>query len=255
MATIQIQLYEYAILLNNIGSYLLQAGAAKQAHEIFRDAIDTLRASCSPGVGGDNHLAQRDFLNKSFEKVKKASSRALSPVCTGKLASVELVCWEDLDISCTRSLSMNPSSDLGGECCVVFSMSTAFSVQQRDHELDSSIMLYNYGLAHMGLMNNGNVRQLNRKALSLFRMSFSVLYRKIQEGIQDDIWDMDTPVESITALTIAILRNLVNTLLFEGMQSEAQACQTKLLEIVEALSAVEDVQSEYMLPIATAAAA
>eukprot|EP00977_Amphora_coffeiformis_P007088 scaffold1549_cov156-Amphora_coffeaeformis.AAC.2 len=254
MATMQIQLYEYAITLNNIGCYLLQAGAAKQAHEIFRDAIDTLRVTCCPRVADCDHIGQQDLLNKAYEKVKRASSKALSPVRMGKLASVELLCWDDLDISCTRSLSMAPS-DLGDECCVAFSISTAFYVQQRDHELDSCIMLHNYGLAHVALMNTGNARQVNRTALSLFRMSFSVLYRKIQEGIEDDIWDMDTPVESITGLTIAILRNLVNTLLVEGLKSEAQACQKKLLEIVEALSTVEEVQSAYLLPIATAAAA
>ena len=254
MSTMQIQLYEHAITLNNIGAYLLQIGAAKQAHETLRDAIDTLRVSCNPRVPDDDRLAQQGVLNIIFEKVKRASFKASNPVYSGKLTSVELHCWEDLDVSCTRSLSTAPSV-LGDECCVAFSMSTTFSVQQRDHELDSCIMLHNYGLAHISLRNSGNARQVNRTALSLFRMSFSVLYSKIQEGIDEDMWDLETPIESITGLTIAILRNLVHTLLFEGLEAEAEACQTKLLEVVEELSTVEDAQSVYMLPLAAAAAA
>lgn len=254
MTTMRDFLYAQAITLNNIGVHLLHIGAAKQGLETLRDAIDTFRTACHPNAAGDDPLVKQEILNKTWEKVKRASSKALNPVCSGKLKPVELVCWEDLDLSSTRSLSTAAPVPTD-ECHIVFSMSTVCSIEHRDHELDSCIMLANYGLAHLSLMNNSNAPQVNKTALSLFRMSFTVLYRKIQEGIEDEIWGIEAPVESITGLTIAVLRNLIHTLLFEGLETESEACQSKLSEIVEALSMVEDIHSTYMLPLTAAAAA
>lgn len=245
----QAALYKQAVTLNNLGVFLIQQGAARQALETLRDAVDTLRACCDANVA-----AARDNLShKVMEKVQKASQRAMHPVRSGKTVAHEIVCWEMLQVSSsiflTRALAV-----FGSDCCVSFSMSHEVDIQDRDRELDSSVMLYNYALAHIALLNETNASQVNRSALSLLRLSFAILIKKIQEGVGDEDWSMNSSMESLTGLTIAVLSNLTNTLQREGRGTEAQACHEKLSEIIQALSAVEEMSMVYARTAAAAAA-
>lgn len=246
----QVELYKHAISLNNLGVYMLQRGAAKQALETLRDAVDTLRACCAL-----RDTAEHNTLLKAERRIQLAALKAMNPVKSGKPMSHEIICWEDLEVASSIPLTRAPAV-FGLDCYVTFSLSHDEDIQERDRELDSSLMLYNYALAHIALINERNAAQVNRSALSLLRMSFAILFKKVEAGVSGEAgWDVGCPVESLTGLTIAVLSNLTNTLQREGREGEAQACHQKLAEIIEALSLVEEINLVYYSRAAAAAAA
>lgn len=249
------ELYKNAITLNNLGVHLLGQGAAKQALETLRDAVDTFRVSCDPSMYASDGLAGQSLSSLTDEKVQKASEQVKNPARTGNRASVEMLCWEDLSVSSSHTLSAAANA-FGRECWAAFSVRTDVAVSQRDREFDSSIFMYNYALAHLAYMSEGNATLAKKSALSLFRMSFSILFKKVEERVEDDgdTWE-SVSIESATGLTVAVLSNLAHIFLSEARNNEASACLEKLKEIFENLATVERMHSVFVCSTIAAAAA
>lgn len=251
--TMQTELYRHAIILNNLGVHLLVQGAARQALETLRDAVDVFRGSCDASMNTRDNLTLQHLLLLVQQKIQRASDNTMSPLRTGNRVSVELLNWEDVSVSASRSLAA-ASNAFGNECWVAFSMSTSIAVTQRDREFDSVLMMYNYALAHLAYINEANATQVKGSALSLFRMAFSILFRKVEEGAEGDLWEY-VSIDSATGLTIAVLSNLAHIFLSEGRSDEASACSEKLEEIFENLAAVEEIHAACMYSTVAAAAA
>jgi hypothetical protein len=247
----QSELHSSAITLNNLGVFLLQQGASKQALETLHDALDTLRVSYD-----ENTLATPDKLAKcaldAGDKIDKASKKVLNPMRVMTPLSVELVCWEDLDEN--PPLTATP---FGAVTPLAFSLDASADVSKRDREIDAAIFLHNFALAHLALMSRSSCPgRLNSGALALLRMSCSFMFKTIDEGLRDDgdDWMDDFCANQLSTLAVAIMSNIVFALLNEGLDTEARGFQQKLFDIVQSLSAVEEVQTAFCRPPAAAAA-
>eukprot|EP00977_Amphora_coffeiformis_P028503 scaffold35500_cov168-Amphora_coffeaeformis.AAC.1 len=151
---------------------------------------------------------------------------------------LEVVCWDDLQASSALLVPGN----YGRVSRVAFSLSDNVdnNMDLRDWDLDSSVMIYNYALAVLILRDEWNAIELNDQALSLFKMSLHVLFQMIQTSLVDEVWYLDTPVDRVMGLAIAVVSNLIHSLLWASREEEARACEQNLAYIVQAMSTAED---------------
>lgn len=260
------RLHDNAVSLNNLGAILLHQGAVTQALETLRDAVEVMNLFCS--LNEEDASCEESMLEKSMAKVETAKSLLSnhSMQCNGSTTArtrsslVELLEWDNLDLS--RAIDLAPGT-LGCECQVVFSLTANKTVSgnqnshQRDPEMDSSVMLYNYGVAHLALMYRcSNGARINPDALDLFRLSVSIVYSKFAAAVLlgDGSGLHGTTLESISGLMFASLRNLAATFLNEGKIREAVMYHEKISEILQALLVSNEMDSFFVRDCAAAAA-
>jgi hypothetical protein len=247
----QSELHSNAITLNNLGVFLLQQGASKQALETLHDALDTLRVSYDESTLTTPEKLVKCALDAG-DRIEKAAEKVLHPMRVMTPLSVELVSWEDMDDSPPTT-----ATPYGAVSLLAFSLDASSDVSQRDREIDAAIFCHNFALAHLALMSGSSTpARLNSGALSLLRMSCSFMFKTIDEGLRDggDDWMDDFCANRLSTLAVAIMSNLVFALLNEGLDTEARAFQQKLFDIVQSLSAVEEVQTAFCRAPAAAAA-
>jgi hypothetical protein len=248
----QSELHSNAITLNNLGVFLLQQGASEQALETLHDALDTLRVSYDESTLTTPEKLVKCALDAG-DRIEKAAEKVLHPMRAMSPLSVELVSWEDMDDNPPTT-----ATPYGAVSLLAFSLDASSDVSQRDREIDAAIFCHNFALAHLALMSGSSTpARLNSGALSLLRMSCSFLFKAIDEGLEDggdDDWMADFSANRLSTLAVAIMSNLVFALLNEGLDTEARAFQQKLLDIVQSLSAVEEVQTAFCRAPAAAAA-
>ena len=249
-----LELHRSAIALNNIGVLLLEQGAAKQALDTFRDAVDTLKIAYNPSAV-TKEISWEDLLSNTLEKTRTASGKVSSvpPCIDGKTSVIETQCWDELDdLSRSQALSV-ASCGFGQQCAVVFSISHQVAVSTRDREIDSSLLLYNYAVGYLSMAKGKNTSQARRSALCLLRMSFTIFVTNLESGLKGRYWEEESATR-VLGLAIGLLSNLSRTLFFEGYEREARDCYCRLGEICEALTTVEEIQLVSKRSISAAAA-
>ena len=251
-----IELYRNAIVLNNMGTTLLHHGAFIQALETLRHAVETMNAFCyllEKDVSSQESLVQR-----SRTRVETAQSLVSRPphdssnnTLLVQSIVVQILPWETLDLS--KIVTLVPDA-LGCECWVAFSMDIELEISLRDPEMDSSLVIYNYAVAHLALARLGSATVVNRDASSIFHLSLSILYTKFSTSVMQNISETEASVESIAGLSIAALRNLAHTLMNVGQESEATIYHEKIAEILHALLTMHQTESVFLRSLAAAAA-
>jgi exonuclease VII small subunit len=120
------------------------------------------------------------------------------------------------------------------------------SLEDRDADLESSIMLYNFGLAHLCMAKLVKTPiKLQEGALTLFKMAYCILaplYDQEEHGSREDI----------VLLAASTLNNTVTLLSQMGKQSEANESDQELARLERA---IQEFQDGYLEDQITAAAA
>lgn len=167
--------YRRAIVLNNIGVSLLERHCPAQALDTLKDAICIMKqAICAgqilEGATSDRNVekvntAYRLLLATSYERVASAES----PVDTiifdkgpKQVAAAGPFLWAD---SPYQVISPIRIEIIDSECLL-----------DRDDDLDSALMLYNYALAHVAMAEFSCLKKKYRLgALALFDMATTVI--------------------------------------------------------------------------------
>lgn len=222
--TMESQLYENALILNNWGATLLHGGALTQAIETFRDAVDAMDFYSQLLL--DPASVERSVIERSMTKVEAARdwlSNFVRNAAEQDPSPVEMMSFEEMHLS--QTLSIVPVMRFDAHQ-VVFSIDTDMALQ-RDPEIDAAILIYNFGVAHLVAHNNQDAR-------SLFQLSLSMTFNTVG-------YDAQVRMESVVSLMIAGLQNLTHSLLMEGRIGDAEVYHEKIGEIIMDLLMVEDV--------------
>jgi hypothetical protein len=214
----RLRAYTVAIMLNNMGIYLLEHGCYSEAMAEFQDAISVMReisTTTQQIVTGelplfstlDEKLLKANY-NFAHCDASKDTDMQFCVLTEGESAPV---IWEALQDENT-----------------FFNSSTTFLIRieksirdckSEDVKLDSSIILHNYGSLCQCLTNTATTAAVcaekSYQALRLFELSYSLLQR-------DE--------ECALPILILILRGLVNTTSMLGMKRESDAYYSYILD-------------------------
>jgi hypothetical protein len=235
-----------AIALNNMGVSLLERRAYRQGMETLKDAILVMkRVLRSPSISSQGSEKPPISTSYTDTKVHRASKRMANPQPVPSAVSIDIVSH-----CATFSHHSHLGSVLhGGSSSPLRSplrieAADLDSLEESDRALESSIMLFNFGLAHlcMAKLNNYIMRfnfgfaricmakldktpiKLQEGALKIFSMVYSVIASLCnQEGhkIREDM----------ILLAAGTLENIVALLTQMGKHSEANESDQELARL------------------------
>jgi hypothetical protein len=210
-----------AIALNNMGVSLLERRAYRQGIETLKDAIFVMKRVLRPPSISPQGLGKTPNSTSYAEvMVHRASKRMANPQPISSAISIDVV---SQCASFSRRSYPSGSVLRGGSFSPLRIEATDLvSLEDRDPDLESSIMLYNFGLAHLCMAKLAKTpTKLQEGALKLFTMAYSLfapLCDQAGHGIREDI----------VLLAAANLNNMVALLTQMGKHSEANESDQEL---------------------------
>jgi len=235
--------YRGAVCLNNIGVSLLEKQNFRQAMTTFADAIAVMKlvfrteSSCP-------------FI-KAESKLQSASQRLANPEPIYAPAFIAVISHDDTDILVKPLPACGPSS------------STVHAIRIRSSEmecevgavdLETSIMLFNFGLAHYCLAKLESkptcvALKLQNSSLKLFRVAQSILAQRCSM--------CNDPLQQSRLLRLAsMIMNVMILILHEqGRTSDAAIAYQKLVRLGAAVSKLDGSRMDNLSSNPAAAAA
>jgi hypothetical protein len=244
-----------AIALNNMGVSLLERRAYRQGMETLKDAIFVMkRVLLPPSISSQGLCKTPNSTSHAETRVHRASKRMANPQPIPSAISIDVV------LQCaTFSRRSCPSGSVlhGGSSSPVRIEATGLSPlrieatdlisEDSDSDLESSIMLYNFGLAHLCMAKVVKTPiKLQEGALKLFNMSYCVLAPRCDQeghGMREDI-----------VLMAATTLNIIVALLTQmGKYSEANKSDQDLARLGRAIQEFQGRNLEDQIAAAAAA--
>jgi hypothetical protein len=229
-----------AIALNNMGVSLLERRAYRQGMETLSDAIFVMqRVLQPPSISSQGSDRTPNSTSYAEAKMHRASKRMANPQPIPSAMSIDVVshCANFSHRSYSVSLLHGGSSSP-----LRIEATDLVSPVDRDNDLESSIVLYNFGLAHLCMAKFATTpRTLQEGALKLFNM-VAKLPVKEGHGIMEDM----------VLLAAATLDNIVVLLTQTGKHSEANEADQELARLGRV---IRDFQGRKHLECQIAAAA
>jgi hypothetical protein len=244
-----------AIALNNMGVSLLERRAYRQGMETLKDAIFVMKCVLRPpSISSSQGLCKTPNSTSYAEaKVHLASKRMANPQPISSKRSIDVLsqCATFSHRSCpSDSVLQGGSSSSPLSSPLRIELTDLVSLEDRDSDLESSIMLYNFGLAHLCMAKVVKTPiKLQKGALTLFNMAYSIFAPRCDkegQGIREDV--------VLLAAATSTLDNIVVLLTRVGKHSETNESDHELARLGRT---IQELQGRYHLEdqIATAAAA
>jgi hypothetical protein len=234
-----------AIALNNMGVSLLKRRAYRQGMETLKDAIFVMERVLRPPLISSQRVGETPNSTSYAEaKVHRASKRMANPQPIPSAGGIDVVsqCAIFSHRSCSGSLLHRASSSL-----LRIEATDLVSREDRDSDLESSIMLYNFGLAHLCMAKLAKTPiKLQEGALKLFNMAYSILATLSDiegHGIREDM----------VLLAATTLNNIVALLTQMGKHSEANESYQELARLGRAIQEFQRCNLEDQVAAAAAA--
>jgi hypothetical protein len=239
-----------AIALNNMGVALLERRAYRQGMETLKDAIFVMKRVLQPpsissqGVGKTPHPT-----SYAEAKIYRASKRMANPRPVPSDVSIDVAsqCSTFSHRSYSGSvLHGGSSSPLSAPLRI--EATDLVALDNRDSDLESSIMLYNFGLAHRCMAKFAKTPiKLQEGALKLFNMAYFV-FATLSEHEGHII------KEDMVLLAAATLNNIIALLTQMGKHSEANESDQELARLGRAIQEFQGRDLEDQIAAAAAAA-
>jgi hypothetical protein len=233
-------------VLNNIGVALLARQAYPQAMSTLKDAIFVMRNGLrSQGGGGGGGDVDASFSCAAEERVNKAAKFLASHTRPCSVSPVSTIRFEGGCVDLPATLPCNLEDYLSSVILnpVHIEIADFECLDDRDTDLDSALMLYNFGLAHAAMA--GQQDHSPATALKL-RMGTLSLLDMAKTIIMDDrcmnykcLEDMDAIKQNRLQLSFVIESARVRMLLDLGELTAAS-------EIMDHLTTLEGAIGEMM---------
>jgi hypothetical protein len=245
------QLYSAAMALNNMGVSLLERSCHDEAMEAFGDALSLIQEiSVSPS-------SERKIPPSEVEaKIDKAShilARCLHNDKDDSRARFCIISQED-STSAIRSYLQKNDALCSSEICLIRVELMATSLPNGEDYypgLETSIILYNCGNAHMWLASTLDpTYERAARAFKLFQLSASILETL---SLHTHVQDSDALMAEHLPITILVLRRLVVVTSMLCMTSDSQDYYRIMLRLQDKFS-LADALNPYMLQCAAGAA-
>jgi hypothetical protein len=231
--------YKRAIVLNNIGVALLSRQAYPQALSTLKDAIFVMRNGLSPSPADVPVNCGAEERVKTAAKLLASHQRhcSVSPVCTIRFEGgcVDIPSALPYLENYLSSVILNP---------VHIEIADFECLDERDTDLDSALMLYNFGLAHLAMadqLDSTSSTSLKRRmgTLSLLDMASTI--------IMDDRWmnpknleDLEHIKQNRLQVSFVIASTRVRVLLDLGELSAASDLMDHLTTLEGAIEEMMD---------------
>jgi hypothetical protein len=244
-----------AIALNNMGVSLLDQRAYRQGMETLKDAIFVMKRVFRPQSRNSSLDATSDSTSSTDIKIHRAVQRMANP---------QPISFTMITDVLSHDVASPHSSPLGS--ILRESSSSSFTIpirieatdidcpEDRDPDLESALMLYNFGLAHLCMAKLAkSPMKLREGALKLFNMAYSIISNKNSlSGLSES--EIRRFSETRLLLAIAVLNNVVRLLTQMGKHTEANNSYQRLVRLGTAINELESPESLGGLIAAAAAA-
>jgi hypothetical protein len=229
-----------AIALNNMGVSLLEQRAYRQGMETLKDAIFVMKRVFRPQSRNSSLGATSDATSSTDIKIHHAVQRMANPQPVPFTMITDVI---------SHGVASSHSSPLGS--ILRESSSSSFTIpirieatdidcpEDRDPDLESAIMIYNFGLAHLCMAKLAkSPMKLREGALKLFNMAYSIISNKnTLSGLSES--EMRRFSETRLLLAIAVLNNVVRVLTVMGKHTEANNSYQRLVRLGTAINELE----------------
>jgi len=235
-----------AIALNNAGVSLLKRHCYGPAKDAFNDALKVMRILSTPCRDSEfSGVLLDNMLHKAYSDVSE-SQRHYQPVdATFRIVTEE----ESTDVIVARM--QEPSYIAFSTIFLIRIEFEGKSIQECEHEdmnLQSSIILYNFGVVYKCLAATEATTEMVilhlRRASQLFSLSFSALQKMMKNDSQDSAQDI---IFSILALC-----GLASCASMLGMDTHKTECYSTMSVLSEYLLEDEECFSSTIFAAASA---
>jgi hypothetical protein len=241
-----------AIALNNMGVSMLERRAYRQGMETLKDAILVMKRVLrrSPSISSQSFGHTPNSTSDVDTKVHHASKRMANPQPIPSAVSVDIVshCPTFSHHSYLGSV-LHGGSSSAFRSPIRIEAAGLVSLEESDYLLESSIILFNFGLAHLCMAKLDNsimhfnfglahlcmakldktpIKRLQEGALKIFSMVYSILASLCNQeghGIR----------EEMILILAATLDNIVALLTQMGKHSEANESDQELARLGRAI--------------------
>jgi hypothetical protein len=229
------QEHRAAIVLNNMGVSLLERRAYTQGMETLKDAIFLMKRVFRPTASSSSFDTNKISSSYADVKLRRAIKRMASPKPVPSSVNVDVIFH---DGSLSETLRGNSSSPY--TCPIRIEADDIDYQEDRDPDLESAVMLYNFGIAHICLSKlSKKPSKLQEAALKLFDMASTIVSNSNtipQRRFENEICEM---TETRLLLEVAVLKTVVKLLTEMGKYSEANASYQQLVLIGSAINELE----------------
>jgi hypothetical protein len=230
-----------AIALNNMGVSLLEQRAYRQGMETLKDAIFVMKRVFRPQSRNPSLAANSDSTSSTDIKIHRAVQRMANPQPIPSVMNIDLI---------SHGVASSHSSPLGSilrESCSSSTFTIPIRIEatdidcpeDRDSDLESAIMLHNFGLAHICMAKLAKApMKLREGACKLFNMAYSIVSNKnALSGLSES--EMRELSETRLLLALAVLNNVVRVLTEMGKHTEADQSFRRLVRLGTAFNELD----------------
>jgi hypothetical protein len=243
-----------AIALNNMGVSLLEQRAYRQGMETLKDAIFVMKRVFRPQSSNSSLGETSDSTNSTDIKIHRAVQRManLQPVPFAMITDV--ISHGAGSLPSPLGSILRESSSSSFTIPIRIEATDIACPEDRDPDLESAIVLYNFGIAHLCMAKLAkSPMKLREGALKLFNMAYSIISNKnALAGLSES--EMRRFSETRLLLAIAVLNNVVRVFTEMGKHTEANNSYQRLVRLGTAINELESPEPLGGLVAAAAAA-
>jgi hypothetical protein len=208
--------------------------------ETLKDAIFVMKRVFRPQSRNSSLGATSDSTSSTDIKIHRAVQRMASPQPVPSAMIIGVI---------SHGVASPHSSPLGSilrkSCSSSFTIPIRIEAtdidcpEDRDPDLESAIMLYNFGLAHSCMAKLAKTpMKLREGALKLFNMAYSIISNKNSlSGLSES--EMRRLSETRLLLALAVLNNVVRVLTEMGKHTEADHSYRRLVRLGTAFNELD----------------
>jgi hypothetical protein len=244
--------------LNNTGVSLLQRSCYRQAVLTFADAMSLIKIASSRPIevyasyqGIAPVQLREEYFNEIQIKLRKAAQRLANPIPStvdiSDEITIKVVSDDESPTTFYRGCLTNAAHLLRVEPV------ESEAPSKHDLAVQSSVLLYNYGIAYRCLSSLSasveDMKKLDHGALHLFNLSFSALpSRSCLSGCY-----IEAKIPRIKLGALLVLRHLVDLSHRLGFESERAEYSRRLILLCDEISRLEAIEGELSVPAAPVA--
>jgi len=247
------QCYTAAMVLNNIGIFLLESQAEEEAIRTLSSAIFLMRA-----VANGNSVTDSELVHTVQARLTEANQKLASCPVSSRLSDFHVITHQDIFNvvmnSCQRIMIAGEPSPL-----LLIRIERIASIVD-DEEIyspgfESSIILYNLGTAYLHMasteeLHSTKAAEKHGCAYGLFQLSYSILQTFAQDPIAQDHADFG---DQYLPFMIRVLHSLVSTTSVLGLTSESAFYSSTISSLYQALQWEYNIMKLFPLHAARAA--
>ena len=207
--------FSNAAILNNIGCKFLEHGAFREAFETFGDALDAYRESVLRMDG-----------SKQKERLETAKAR-LQKVNLMKCSVVRILGLGEDDFT-----SLASDAVFGRFMMKGFRLS--HNTALRDTDIDCAVILYNFGVAHIMILQYGlRERKAFKDASRLMRFALGLFKRELSNRLRRGLAENNQEFRDMSSLSKVIVTNYSYIIAKRGRYAEARQCYNEIDAFLE----------------------